>query len=108
MIMTKLGVSLLGLKSPILHALIIMCNLTTSNYGKNITVTSTTEGVHREASLHPCGYAVDIRSWSFTTKQMVDIYAYMSNNLGPDYDVIMEKDHLHIEYEKGKELCHTQ
>lgn len=66
-----------------------------------LVITSLTDGKHKENSLHHCGDAMDIRTW-----QMKDKAAFASalrEKLGAEYDVVIESDHLHIEYDPKDE-----
>ena len=49
-------------------------------------------------SLHYKGCAVDIRSRDMLNPLLVS--QGLNNILGPDFDVIFEGDHIHIEYDK--------
>ena len=62
-----------------------------------MTVTSARDGKHMKGSKHYTGEAIDIR-----TRDMVDEIGtaqVIKRYLGKDYDVIFEKDHIHIEYD---------
>jgi len=61
-----------------------------------LTVTSTYEGNHGEGSLHYCNDAYDIKKpteWAPGLKEELQI------KLGKSFDVVLESDHLHIEYD---------
>ena len=60
-----------------------------------MVITSTYEGSHSEGSLHYANLAVDIRK----NKAKVLSYKEIKQALGKDYDVILEGDHIHIEYD---------
>ena len=66
-----------------------------TNY--EVTITSGNDGMHMKNSLHYKNAAIDIRTCDmrmprYTTKML-------QTNLGKDFDVIYEKNHIHIEYE---------
>lgn len=69
------------------------------------TVTSVMDGTHMRGSKHYDGDAFDQRTWkSVTGNQMSvaekeDIAQEIRNILGPDWDVVVEKTHLHIEFD---------
>lgn len=61
-----------------------------------IVITSTWEGTHGESSLHYLKRALDFRN---TPNEMQEKVQRIRRDLGPDYDVVWEHDHLHIEYD---------
>ena len=66
---------------------------------KEIVVTSLLDGVHSKNSLHYVGNAFDMRIWIYTQKQIAEIDKRLKKELGKDYDVVLEKDHFHVEYD---------
>lgn len=48
-------------------------------------------------SLHPSGRALDIRRWDMPDPER--FAAEMRADLGGFYDVVLEVDHLHVEYQ---------
>jgi len=68
--------------------------------GDELVVTSTYDGNHSAGSLHYANDAVDIR---LPKSQILEYLAELKQALGRDYDVVLEKDHIHIEYDpKGE------
>ena len=63
-----------------------------------MTITSARDGNHMVNSLHYKGSAIDIRSRDMKDPLLVS--QGLNNILGPDFDVIFEGDHTHIEYDK--------
>lgn len=98
MIETLPGVNLIGL-----HPKMQLCNciLTVLYYqfDQVLVITSAVDGVHTKGSLHPKGRACDYRIWYFTEEQLEELVRAINKALGPGYDVVMEADHLHIEYD---------
>lgn len=67
--------------------------------GEEFFITSLTDGKHMDTSLHYKGNAFDLRTWNLKHKtpyQMIDL---LKAKLGKDYDVIVEKDHIHAEHQ---------
>jgi hypothetical protein len=65
-----------------------------------IVITSGTEGQHKSGSLHYKGHAADIRRRNFPSEAAVrQFMAALKSELGEDYDVILEADHIHCEYD---------
>lgn len=64
--------------------------------GEELTITSTYEGNHGEGSLHYADQAYDIE---LPQQDPIGRCADMKEELGPDFDVVGESDHIHIEYD---------
>src|SRR5437016_3377670 len=92
----KPGVSLKQLNAHTLLAVIVASQIYDKRQ-ESFVITSGDEGSHMQNSLHYKGDAVDIRLPVFSdAKEVVqEIYAC----LGMQYDVILEKDHIHIEFD---------
>lgn len=54
----------------------------------------------KKFSLHPKGYAIDIRTRHLTKAQAKCMFLAFIDYLGSDYDVIFYKTHIHIEYQR--------
>ena len=64
-------------------------------------ITSANDGKHSTASLHYSGNAFDLRIWAFKENPAA-LRAFASRcaaALGRDFDVVLESDHLHVEYD---------
>lgn len=59
-------------------------------------ITSTYEGNHSAGSLHYANQAYDIAIPAINAHR---IFRRIQKALGKDYDVVKEKDHIHIEYD---------
>jgi hypothetical protein len=92
----KAGVDISRLNRPIRRAL----NHIGALY-PDFVITSTYEGTHSPGSLHYANDAIDIRMKTFhRTAISVD---RLKEVLGPDFDIIRERNHIHIEYDpKGR------
>lgn len=66
------------------------------DHESDLIITSTYEGRHSPSSLHYANDAIDIRIIPEKTQQLVE---EIKQKLGPDFDVIFEFDHIHIEYD---------
>jgi len=91
----KAGVDISRLKRPIRRILGPVAVIVWESEGQELVIVSTYEGNHGEGSLHYCDEAVDIRSWSKADEVRDEI----KGKLGPDYDVVVEGNHIHIEYD---------
>lgn len=76
-------------KLPRIAAIVWACNRT------ELVITSTYEGTHSDGSLHYADLAVDIRR----EKNPQLVVEKLARDLGPDYDIILADDHIHIEYD---------
>jgi hypothetical protein len=70
-----------------------------------VVVTSGNDGKHMKGSLHYKDAALDVRTghtWEpplMTADEATMIRDDLSERLGPSYDVVLEKDHLHLEHD---------
>ncbi|PHQ68463.1 MAG: hypothetical protein COB92_00595 [Robiginitomaculum sp.] len=69
--------------------------------GVTPVITSGGDGTHSTNSLHYDGNAVDLRTNNLTQAQTTTVASALSTSLGSDYDVVVESDHIHVEYDPG-------
>jgi len=93
----KTGVKTAGIRPEILLALFIADKVWTDN-GKELVVTSITDGKHSLHSKHYPGLAVDLRTRYFLLNIKVKVAGELRLKLGKDYHVLMEKTHIHLSY----------
>lgn len=67
--------------------------------GLEMVITSLTDGKHREDSKHYDGDAFDVRRWNIPPPEFNDTVVSLRKRLGDDYDVVVERTHIHIEYD---------
>ena len=91
----KNGVKFDGARGPILFALSAI-EPVMENTGE-YTVTSICDGTHSAHSLHYVGLAADIRTRHIPAEKVAGVALALRAALGKGYDVVVEKDHLHIE-----------
>lgn len=95
----KKGVGLAGLKQEMLSALDTIADVFLHE-GHNCVVTSGRDGIHGRHSHHYKGLAVDLRVWDI---EDIDLTVdHLRLELGPDYQVYNEVDHIHVEYDPEK------
>lgn len=94
----KDGVSLCGIREQTICAISLARHIY-SDYGYDTIVTSLNDGAHMARSLHYSGFAVDFRTRHLGNEHRQEIAAEIAIALGDDYDVVLEKDHLHVEYD---------
>jgi hypothetical protein len=95
--LVKLGVNIDRLERSIRRALNIIDAVNKELEHEEAVVTSTYEGDHSPSSLHYAHLAVDIRL-GMNKQQTVKA---LRRALGRKFDVVLEKDHIHIEYDIG-------
>jgi uncharacterized protein YcbK (DUF882 family) len=71
---------------------------------KDIWITSANDGVHRKNSYHYKNLALDIRIWNLTKIEIEQSMIDLVNYLGSYYDIVLEKDHIHIEFDERRYL----
>ena len=86
-----------ALRPELLLALVIAERIF-QEFNYDFVVTSLNDSIHSDTSLHYAGAAVDLR-----TRHMKDdkhiVTEKIRSSLTKDYDVILELDHIHIEYQ---------
>lgn len=65
----------------------------------NTTITSGEDGQHMEGSKHYSDNALDFRTNDMTITQVEQWADEMRKRLGLEYQVIVERDHLHVEWD---------
>lgn len=93
--LVKAGVDISRLRPEIRKKLNEIARRVWSIEKTELVITSTYEGNHSEGSLHYANLAVDIRRH----KKGQEVRDELRDKFGMDYDVILESDHIHIEYD---------
>lgn len=75
------------------------CNEIFRKYGKPCVVTSGAEGKHGLHSHHYKGLAWDLRRRHVPEHEIGSVVAEIKRVLGPDYQVVLEPNHIHAEYD---------
>lgn len=65
-----------------------------------LVITSGRDGEHSATSLHYEGRALDVRTRTLTSVQQEEVAKALRTELGPDWDVVVEKNHIHIELDR--------
>jgi len=103
MLLLKPGVRVAGLRPEILLAVVI-AERVCAEMGVDCVVTACVDGVHQAGSLHYCGLAVDLRSRDFRPGDLDKAIARIRQCLGADYDVVLENEHVHVEFDQKQPL----
>lgn len=68
--------------------------------GRELEVPHVMDGKHKRGSRHYVGLAADLRIWYIRFPFHPEDFAReLREDLGKHYDVILEKDHIHLEYD---------
>lgn len=67
--------------------------------GTDAVLTSVIDGKHKVGSLHYKGLACDFRISQVLPETLKRIEAEIRLSLSEEFDVVLEKDHLHIEFD---------
>jgi hypothetical protein len=94
----KDGVSLKGVQGQTLLAIQVAESLF-RDAGSELVVTSCTDGKHMTGSLHYKGLAFDCRVWNLNPAQVQAMVITLKNALGSEFDVVLEDDHIHVEFD---------
>jgi len=69
-------------------------------YGIECVITSGRDGTHSPHSLHYAGKALDIRTNNIGSDgAKVKIFTEIKAALGDEFDVVLESDHIHAEFD---------
>lgn len=99
MIVMKTGVKFHNMDENICKAVYICDDVYQRFAADGVVITSARDGTHMQNSLHYQGKAVDLRIWTVPTHQHNLLVAAIKDSVGPDFDVVLEKDHIHLEYD---------
>lgn len=91
----KAGVDISRLERMTRSSLMIVADIL-GDYGEELVITSTYEGNHSAGSLHYANQAYDIR---MPDKETTALSLELMTRLGSNFDVVIERDHIHIEYD---------
>ena len=64
-----------------------------------LVITSLLDSKHMKDSLHYNGLAVDLRTRHLSQADRATAAARLRLVLGPEYDVVRESEHIHVEHE---------
>lgn len=98
MLRLKQGVDLNGIKPELLVGIrVAECVYEAHNY--DLWLTSVNDGKHGRGSLHYVGLAFDCRIHQIPTGIVDQIVTTLKTYLNEQWDVVLEKTHIHIEYQ---------
>lgn len=89
----------LGSLAPQIVLALLVAQEAYRKHGEDVIITSVNDGAHSQTSLHYVGHAVDLRTKHLKPIARQTVRDDIAVALGADFDVILESDHLHIEYQ---------
>lgn len=101
MVGIKEGAELDGVTHHALRALAVAAEVY-DRHEADCVLTSAKDGTHSERSLHYSGNAIDIRTRNLPASGLSQVAQEIQYALGKDFDVVIESDHIHIEYDPKK------
>lgn len=90
-------VELYGLSKEIWHAAKIVSKIYLK-HNRTLVITSGRDGKHKKNSKHYLGNAIDTRIYYFTDEVAQLVTEEIKSKLGALYYVLLESDHIHIQY----------
>lgn len=69
------------------------------SFGVTPVITSGVDGRHMPESLHYKGLAFDFRTRHVPQGDLAALTAHLSDALGGNFDVVLESDHVHVEFD---------
>ena len=78
----------------------VLDTVTQATVGRPAIITSVEDGLHSKNSLHYEGRAIDLRTRDLSAEQIAAYAAELREALGMGWDVIVEKTHIHIEWDR--------
>ncbi len=94
----KKGITLQGVRPELILGLCVISNIF-KIFGNDMIITSLLDGQHSKNSLHYTGCAADLRTSHLGKETIEGIIDEMKDDLTNDFDVVLESDHIHIEYQ---------
>jgi len=94
----KEGVKAAGLRPEAMLAIIVALSVY-QEFGYELVITSLVDGKHSRGSLHYSGAGIDTRTRHMVDAHKKQVADEIQVRLGPDFDVVLEKDHIHIEFQ---------
>ena len=76
-----------------------MANEVYDEHNTEMVITSVNDSRHSTTSLHYAGCAVDLRTRTLPEGTAGDVARAIKAKLTKDFDVILESDHIHLEYQ---------
>lgn len=95
------GVRIRGIAPELVLALVVADQVYSEVAQENLVVTSVNDSEHSRTSLHYMGCAADLRTNNIAAGRRPIVADTLRRRLEPlgDFDVVLEKDHIHLEFQ---------
>ena len=93
----KPGVKIAGVRPELLMGLMVANSIIAYEFNADMIITTCADGTHMAGSKHYIGQAVDIRIGNLSDP--VAVVSRLKFELEELFDVVLEKDHIHFEYD---------
>ena len=107
MLYLKQGVSLANLQPQMVLGLIAIHAIWEKFTCVSLVITSGSDGAHKSNSLHYVGRAVDLRTHDLHPQELPSLVSRIKNALGDQFDVVLEDDHIHVEFDPKKGITYV-
>jgi len=106
MLLIKPGARITGMRPEILLAA-VAAERVYEEAGHDFTITACVDGKHMTGSLHFAGAAIDVRTRDIPLADTQKLIARIKACLADDFDVLLEVDHIHIEFQPKQALTNA-
>lgn len=73
--------------------------------GIGVEVNALADSTHGASSLHPWDLAADLDTDGDKPADLAQLHGYLARVLGAEYDVLLEGDHVHVEWDARRKLA---
>jgi hypothetical protein len=98
-VLVKAGVILRGLDER-MYPVIEQAREIWRRFGQPLVITSGLDGPHKKGSLHYAGLALDFRTKYLSPASRRGVAQALRNVLGSGFQVLVERDHIHVEHDR--------
>lgn len=93
----------IGIFSEELGKILRFASVWSERYKIDVVVNSWSDGKHSPTSLHPYDLAVDLDTEGDRPADLKRLHTYLARWAGPQYDVLLESDHIHVEWDSRRQ-----
>jgi hypothetical protein len=104
MLRLKKGVKIKGVQPELMLAAQIVDGIYSSYNNSECVITAARDGTHMTKSFHYVGYALDFRIRHIPEGWRDKLYRDICRALGDEFDVVLEKTHVHVEFDPTKPI----
>jgi hypothetical protein len=106
MLLIKPGARVTGLRPEMLLA-VVAAHAALEEFKCDCVITAGVDGKHKPGSLHYAGSAVDLRTRDLSADNLQKFVARLRECLSNDFDVVLETDHVHVEFQPKQPLSNA-